>query len=272
MSNYHELLGVDETASPAEIKYAWRKKCMENHPDKGGDPDTFIQLTHAYKMLTDSSYLETQRQRQRPTNHDLEFRVQFNVSFEEAFFGTKILIHYNQIEMKSGLKPVAAAEQTLTPITIEFDLPPGSCGGFRKSFKNKGCKLGSLVGAATVSVSCENHPRYSIRGHNVVAKEHVPLESMLKGDVIEVETLYGVKALKIPPGSPPGTELKIPNCGVNAGGYQICTLEPIFPTVKEMQQSETWKRLDIRWSETEDLEKKDEDFLQLFNTLTKDFS
>jgi len=32
-----EILGVDENASPRELKRAWRSKCKEHHPDRQQD-------------------------------------------------------------------------------------------------------------------------------------------------------------------------------------------------------------------------------------------
>jgi curved DNA-binding protein CbpA len=36
--DYYDILGVPKTASSDEIKKAFRKKAVEHHPDKGGDP------------------------------------------------------------------------------------------------------------------------------------------------------------------------------------------------------------------------------------------
>jgi DnaJ family protein A protein 2 len=42
---YYELIGVDKDATFDGIKKAYRKKAMKMHPDKGGDPDAFKELT-----------------------------------------------------------------------------------------------------------------------------------------------------------------------------------------------------------------------------------
>jgi DnaJ family protein A protein 2 len=50
---YYELLGVDKNASKAEIRKAFMKKALKEHPDKGGDPEKFKDLNHANEVLQD---------------------------------------------------------------------------------------------------------------------------------------------------------------------------------------------------------------------------
>jgi len=44
---------VTKTASDAEIKKAYRKLAVKHHPDKGGDPEKFKEITRAYEVLSD---------------------------------------------------------------------------------------------------------------------------------------------------------------------------------------------------------------------------
>lgn len=52
-AGYYELLGVDRTASAADIKSAYRAKARASHPDAGGSPAEFHQLREAYETLSD---------------------------------------------------------------------------------------------------------------------------------------------------------------------------------------------------------------------------
>jgi DnaJ family protein A protein 2 len=49
----YEVLGVSKDSSASEIKSAYRKLAMKNHPDKGGDPEKFKEISHAYDILGD---------------------------------------------------------------------------------------------------------------------------------------------------------------------------------------------------------------------------
>ena len=49
----YDVLGVDKNAPPEQIKSAYRKLAMQNHPDKGGDAEKFKEIAAAYDVLGD---------------------------------------------------------------------------------------------------------------------------------------------------------------------------------------------------------------------------
>lgn len=55
----NEILGVDPSATVAQVKKAYRKLSREKHPDKNPDnPEAvneFIQITKAYTIMTDET-------------------------------------------------------------------------------------------------------------------------------------------------------------------------------------------------------------------------
>ncbi|WFD28042.1 hypothetical protein MNAN1_003050 [Malassezia nana] len=52
---YYELLQVRGDATELDLKKAYRKAAIRNHPDKGGDEETFKLIGEAYRVLSDSN-------------------------------------------------------------------------------------------------------------------------------------------------------------------------------------------------------------------------
>lgn len=78
----YTCLGLERTATPQQIKKAYRTLAMRHHPDKGGDPEIFKTLTHAHSTLMDPT-----KRRQYDRSGGLECG-EAPAAFDPSFFFT----------------------------------------------------------------------------------------------------------------------------------------------------------------------------------------
>jgi molecular chaperone DnaJ len=80
-NNYYNVLGVNQNATQDEIKRAYKKLAVENHPDKGGSEEKFKEISEAYNTIGDEN-----KRRHYDNRNQNPFSGGFN-SFEDIFGG-----------------------------------------------------------------------------------------------------------------------------------------------------------------------------------------
>jgi len=268
MADYYNTLGVPKSASDKEIKQAFRKKAMEYHPDKGGDPDKFKAINEAYNTLKDPQKKQMYdqygtadpqqmggnpfggfefngdmndifstffgqgfNQRRRPMRNK-DIRLGYKLSFLDVYTGTGATISY---KLPSGKTEI-----------IDVKIPAGMKHGDHVQFQGYGddsikeLPRGNLV----VQLSIPNPHNYKRDGENLYTELQVDIFDLLLGKNIPIKTPeHKAIMLNIPPGTNNGVTMNVTGHGVpqvntNRRGNLYVTLKAITPklTTEELNK------------------------------------
>mgnify|MGYP000856865065 CR=1 FL=1 len=120
--------------------------------------------------------------------------------------------------------------------TLEVQLPPGTDTGQTLRLKGQGLpgRGGAPAGDAFVEVTVEPHPIFSRDGNDVLVELPITLYEAVLGASINVPTIDGKVAVKVPAGSNSGTQLRLRGRGIQAGksgqrGDQYVRLVVVMP-------------------------------------------
>jgi len=249
------VLGLDSNNKPSilEIKKAYKALAFQCHPDRNpDDPNAlqkFMEISYAYEMLTNPQF----RLKEERTSDTSILNVSINVSikFEDGFFGRRFRIYPTMLppeysNPQDNSDPILDLKQQIEPVVV--DIPPGSV---RKEFifKQKGLtdSRGNR-GDFLVTVDTLPHPIFHMDGvGNVIINVSLPLRLMLKGGTTDVQTMFGIKQLKVPPGTQPKDQIKMPRFGPTKEGAQVVVVTPEYPSKDELKNHQDWQLINIDW-------------------------
>jgi len=293
MEEYLRLLNLDPNVQRTpeqlakEATESWNKLRKIYHPDKGGDPDLFIKAHHAYKMLTDGEY--STEENKGPRGPDLLAQFRIPVSFEIGFFGRRVQIAYNQLvfaDDSTVVNMVQHDDKSMGIIKVDsnqksvyIDVPAGVLDHYAVEVIGAGHKnLKGETGKALFTFQVHPHHRYRMDEQGVInTKEQVPLDIMLKGGTLKIVTLFGVREIKIKPGTMPGTKIAIPKCGLRRQADHVCHIEPLYPSQQELKTKPEWQDLKIKWDEPvkpaikTSFDEEDEEMVSMFQQSSRLF-
>jgi DnaJ-class molecular chaperone len=245
--DYYEILGVPRTASAKEIKTAYRRLARKYHPDvnKGDDraEEKFKELSEAFAVLSDP---ERRARYDRggheafgsgfdpfagfdPSNFDFGFG---NIAdlFEGLGFGGRSGPRRRsragqslRLEVRIPfLTAVRGGEATLQLPhhgSVRVRIPAGIEDGGTVRLPGKGAPgvEGGPDGHALLTVRVEPHPVFRRSGRDLFCDVPIGLATAALGGTIPVPVLDGEAAIRVPPGTRSGQQVRLRGRGVEGG-------------------------------------------------------
>jgi curved DNA-binding protein len=217
--NPYKILGVSETATPEEIKNAFRSKAKEFHPDinKSSDAEEkFKEIQNAYQEIKDGpksdpnpmfndfaytniwEFFNQAGQQRQQRNSD--FHVQFSITLEQAYFGTELSL---EIDGKS----------------IKVAVPPGIDTGDKLRIAGAAKSNPNLAaGDVFLIMMVQEHPIYKRNKKNLMIAKEVNIMELLLNKPIFVKTIDGNDVeLTIPKSFNTDEMIRVPFKGMKSG-------------------------------------------------------
>ncbi|MGC9156613.1 MAG: molecular chaperone DnaJ [Candidatus Micrarchaeia archaeon] len=134
---------------------------------------------------------------------------------------------------------------------IKVEIPPGVMDGMRLRLSGMGDYANGRSGDLYLEIHVGKSKVFERSGDDLLVTVTIPFYTAALGGEIEVPTLDGAKRIVIPPGTQPGTKIRIPNAGIrhfksSGSGDEIVTLNIEIPkslTPNERKLLEDFKNL-----------------------------
>jgi curved DNA-binding protein len=273
MNNLYNTLGIDRTASPDDIKRAYRKMAAQHHPDRGGNTEKFQEIQAAYDILSDAGkraqYDNPQPQmegfpggfqfhtggfppgfedifehafggmfrRQQP-QRNRSLNLQASISLEDAFNGKDVIANIN---LPSGKNQ-----------TLEIKIPAGIQDGMTIRLNGMGDDSipNAPKGDLHLTVHIHPHNTFIRQGDDLIQVLKINCLDAIVGKNISIKTIDNKELdVTINPGTQHGQILSLqgygmPNINDNRmRGRMLINIEIHVPTDLTEQQKDIIKKI-----------------------------
>jgi curved DNA-binding protein len=250
--DYYKLLGVEKTATPKEIKSAYRKLARKYHPDLNpNDKDAkrkFQQINEAHEVLSDQDKRKKYDQYGKDWQHSDQFEKQqqnqqrysgpgreeytrsesdFSDFFESMFGGATGQGRSRQVKFRGEdytaelqlelTDAYKTHKQTLTVNgqKIRITIPAGIENGQTIKIPGHGGKgvNNGPAGDLYITFSIANHPRFKRLGNDLYTTVDLDLYTAVLGGEITIDTLNGKVKLNVKPETQNGSKVRLKEQG-----------------------------------------------------------
>ncbi len=243
--DYYEILGVPATASPREIREAFRRLARQYSPDIAiGDPEAatvFIEIEEAYQVLSEPTRRAFYDHHGRaggtasgakakgfaqsgtlPRGDDLHRTVE--LTFEEAIRGSAIRLPITRKARCEACAGSGAGSQRIISCPrcrgvglvesqeeVEIRIPPGVDTGSQLRIHGKGDDgpRGGPAGDLLVVTRVHPHSFFTRKGDNLYCELPITLPEAILGARISVPTPDGATVMTIPAGTQSGEVFRL---------------------------------------------------------------
>jgi curved DNA-binding protein len=274
---HYATLGVSETATPDEIKRAYRKLASQHHPDKGGDTKRFQEIQTAYDTLSDNGKRQ-QYDMQRNGFTGGPGGVHFtwhsggapdlneifrNFGFNGDPFNTgrqrerrnkdlRIEIPMDLVDtLQDQTKTVSVQTTNGQRNTMEVNIPRGVTSGTQIKYTGLGDNLFDTIPRGDLYVQFSVRVPENFVIHNLDIHTRVVVNCLIAivGGTVKITGIDGTEfELTIPPGVQPGTKFRLTNNGLyqmnsSERGHLYIELAVSIPKDFSIEQVEIIKNL-----------------------------
>jgi DnaJ-class molecular chaperone len=187
LENY-QILGLSSNATLDDVKYSYKRLASINHPDKGGDQETFKIISKAYAELVDYITNDDIFDGLFEPNQDITYTAY--ITLQQSFNGGHLTIEY---ELISGIL-----------VTSVINIPIGIQNNLMVRYPNLGDNTiqSAPRGDLYVIFKIEDNEDYSRKNDNLYTLKIITVFEAIRGGNVTITDLNGFDyVIKVKPGT-----------------------------------------------------------------------